>query len=206
MTKPREKAQTRHLAPCERCGGSSFSRNGTVRGSQRYRCLNCGFNFVAEPSGRWPGDAKLFNLFIGRLEGKSVSEIATDAKTTPQTVSRWLLDVWELKPWFVQAVAAQMVFEVVVASVDLKEALWGAVQTRLTILEGRGVDTTEECMILVGEEFSRRMKVQTYSQAEIVKTRAMIGSIISDLRNAQVMAQGEEDHGKSDTILQPGRA
>lgn len=34
---------------CKRCGSASFVKNGFVRGLQRYRCQECGFNFTATP-------------------------------------------------------------------------------------------------------------------------------------------------------------
>jgi len=35
------------LTKCKNCGCSMVSRNGNVRGKQRYKCKECGFNFVA---------------------------------------------------------------------------------------------------------------------------------------------------------------
>ncbi|MDR1653587.1 MAG: hypothetical protein LBS01_08095 [Prevotellaceae bacterium] len=30
---------------CKRCGSSRYSKSGYVRGTQRYRCKDCGYNF-----------------------------------------------------------------------------------------------------------------------------------------------------------------
>ena len=169
------------LGPCSRCGGSRFSKNGFIRGVQRYRCLNCGYNVAVEARHRWPGDAKLFNLFVGKLAGKSTSDIARDAKTTPQTVSRWIQDVWEGKEWFIDAAAAQMVFEVVAAGASLERALWGAVEARHLILDGRGVESIEPTMERVAAAFARMMKSTPYSEVEIAETRDHLAAIIAAL-------------------------
>ena len=34
------------LVKCKRCGSTHCVRNGKVRGKQRYKCKECGFNFV----------------------------------------------------------------------------------------------------------------------------------------------------------------
>src|SRR5215471_2992952 len=31
---------------CKRCGSDLFVKNGTVRSKQRYKCNDCGFNFI----------------------------------------------------------------------------------------------------------------------------------------------------------------
>ena len=30
---------------CKRCGSKQYVKNGKIRGSQRYKCLECGCNF-----------------------------------------------------------------------------------------------------------------------------------------------------------------
>ncbi len=34
---------------CKHCGKSNFVKNGFVRGKQRYRCKECGYNFTETP-------------------------------------------------------------------------------------------------------------------------------------------------------------
>ena len=31
---------------CKECGSADFSKNGKVRGKQRYKCKVCGYNFI----------------------------------------------------------------------------------------------------------------------------------------------------------------
>ena len=37
------------MAECKNCGGKTNKKNGVVRGKQRYKCCDCGYNFT-------PGD------------------------------------------------------------------------------------------------------------------------------------------------------
>lgn len=106
---------------CPKCFKRSTRRNGRVRGSQRYRCFDCNLNFVEEPKHRWPADAKLLNLLMYKVGGESMEKVAANAGATVQTISRWLQEAQETDHWFVDAVARQLLFDILVQPVDSEE-------------------------------------------------------------------------------------
>lgn len=104
------------MSECPRCSCDRIRKNGLVRGLQRYRCLLCGFNFVEDYKNRWPSDSKLLCLMEYRIDGISMSAIAKERRISVQTISRWMQDAQEPKQWFVEAIADQMIFTMMVES------------------------------------------------------------------------------------------
>ena len=47
---------------CKRCGGEEHTRNGFMRGKQRYRCRACGLNFTDTPPRGMPLQVQGFVL------------------------------------------------------------------------------------------------------------------------------------------------
>ena len=77
---------------CKQCEGKEFVKNGRVRGQQRYRCKNCGLNFVA-------GDKRLkedtaikraFAVILYSLGKSSYGFIAKLFGVTRPAVQKWL--------------------------------------------------------------------------------------------------------------------
>jgi transposase-like protein len=70
------------MITCKRCGKDDFVKNGFVRGMQRYRCRECGYNFTDSPPRGMPEGVKALAIllysvgrasyrFIGKLLGVS---------------------------------------------------------------------------------------------------------------------------------------
>jgi hypothetical protein len=51
-----------------------------------------------------------------RIDGISMSAIAKERRISVQTISRWMQDAQEPKQWFVEAIADQMIFTMMVES------------------------------------------------------------------------------------------
>ena len=61
---------------CRRCAGTTFVRNGTVRGHQRYRCKACGCIFTATPGRGKPAAMKALAVLLYGLGNASQGTIA----------------------------------------------------------------------------------------------------------------------------------
>ena len=74
---------------CLKCGESHFVKNGTVFGSQRYKCKVCGYQFTKlTPAGK-----SIFIKLISHalyLSGMSMRQIAPIVGVTGQSVARWM--------------------------------------------------------------------------------------------------------------------
>ena len=74
---------------CLKCGDSNFVKNGTVFGSQRYKCKACGYQFTKlTPAGK-PLFIKLISHAL-YLSGMSMRQIAPIIGVTGQSVARWM--------------------------------------------------------------------------------------------------------------------
>ena len=60
---------------CKKCGSERFSKNGVVRGHQRYRCKVCGYNFTDTPPRGYPLDQKVLAVML-YLSGLSMNRTA----------------------------------------------------------------------------------------------------------------------------------
>ena len=60
---------------CKRCGSGERTRNGFMRGKQRYRCKACGLNFTATPPRGLPLRVKL-TAVLPYVSGLSMNRTA----------------------------------------------------------------------------------------------------------------------------------
>ncbi|MBR6411878.1 MAG: hypothetical protein IKS41_01800 [Alphaproteobacteria bacterium] len=74
---------------CPKCHSQQIKKNGLVFGAQRYRCKDCGHQFIPDaPHGRDLTD-KATAMALCHL-GVSQNQTARILKTTPTSISRWL--------------------------------------------------------------------------------------------------------------------
>lgn len=70
---------------CQKCKSNQYVKNGYVRGKQRYRCNDCGYNFVASDD-RLKHDNKTKNLairmYLNNTGFRRISEILEVPLTT----------------------------------------------------------------------------------------------------------------------------
>ncbi|NKK58854.1 hypothetical protein GFM44_23440 [Rhizobium leguminosarum bv. viciae] len=69
-------------------------KDGMVRGTQRYKCLGCGRNFVDAPKNRSLPFQKYLELLMMAREGRHSGNFKS------ATVDRWILEAKEHRPWF----------------------------------------------------------------------------------------------------------
>jgi transposase len=77
---------------CKQCGKGHIVRNGRVRGKQRYRCKDCGYNFI-EGDARVKRDTAIkraFAVILYSLGKASYAFIARLFGVTPPAVQKWL--------------------------------------------------------------------------------------------------------------------
>ena len=79
---------------CVRCGKSSYVKNGVVRGLQRYRCTECGYNFTNTHGRGYPPALKIMALKLYR-EGLGLSSIGRILNVDGSTVYHWMRDAGE---------------------------------------------------------------------------------------------------------------
>lgn len=77
---------------CKHCNESAIVKNGIVRGKQRYKCKDCGCNFV-DGDGRTKPDAavrRAFAVILYALGKGSYGFIAKLFGVTPAAVLKWI--------------------------------------------------------------------------------------------------------------------
>lgn len=88
------------MLKCKKCGCKNIVKNGKVRGKQRYRCKECGYNFVE-------GDARTNEKIIAKKamcvllysQGKgSYNMLAKIYGTWPSLIYRWVKEAGERLP------------------------------------------------------------------------------------------------------------
>ena len=79
---------------CRKCRSELLTKNGIVRGRQRYRCRSCGFNFTQEHSNGWPSSSKLL-IVTSYCFGENISDLAEQSGATPVSVFRWIEEARE---------------------------------------------------------------------------------------------------------------
>ena len=75
---------------CKRCGATSFVKNGTVRGHQRYRCKACGCNFTATPERGKPAAMRALAVLLYAMGNASQGMIAKLLGVSHVAVYKWL--------------------------------------------------------------------------------------------------------------------
>ena len=74
---------------CKRCGGEEHTKNGFMRGKQRYRCKACGLNFTDTPPRGKPLALKVTAVLL-YVSGLSMNRTAKLLGVSTPTVQDWL--------------------------------------------------------------------------------------------------------------------
>ena len=77
---------------CKRCGGGEHTRNGRMRGKQRYRCRSCGPNFTDTPPRGKPFALKLATVLLYVMSGLSTNRTAKLVGVSTPTVQAWIIE------------------------------------------------------------------------------------------------------------------
>ncbi len=74
---------------CKRCGGGEHTKNGRMRGKQRYRCRACGLNFTDTPPRGKPLALKVTAVLL-YVSGLSMNRTAKLVGVSTPTVQAWI--------------------------------------------------------------------------------------------------------------------
>ena len=74
---------------CKRCGSAEQTRNGFMRGKQRYRCKACGLNFTDTPPPGKPLAMKVTAVLL-YVSGLSMNRTAKLLGVSTPTVQAWI--------------------------------------------------------------------------------------------------------------------
>ena len=74
---------------CKKCGGKEHSKNGFVKGHQRYKCKNCGYQFVPTLRKGFDEQTKLTACLL-YINGLSLRTIARLLNTSATSVLSWV--------------------------------------------------------------------------------------------------------------------
>ena len=74
---------------CPRCKREDAVKNGKARGSQRYKCKACGFQFTRQTTRGRPPWQRALAVFL-YCRGISISDIARMFSVSPSTVFKWI--------------------------------------------------------------------------------------------------------------------
>ena len=74
---------------CKRCGSREHTKNGLMRGKQRYRCKACGLNFTDTPPRGLPLRVKATAILL-YLSGLSMNRTAKLLGVSTPTVRSWV--------------------------------------------------------------------------------------------------------------------
>src|ERR687890_384628 len=74
---------------CKRCGGEEHTKNGFMRGKQRYRCRACGLNFTNTPPRGMPLAMKATAVLL-YLSGLSMNRTAKLLGVSAPSVMTWI--------------------------------------------------------------------------------------------------------------------
>ena len=76
---------------CKKCGSNHFVKSGYIRGSQRYRCNDCGCNFkLGDNRGKIRPEVKALGLLMYGSGKASLGMIARLFKVNRSTVLYWV--------------------------------------------------------------------------------------------------------------------
>jgi len=78
------------MIECKRCGKSNFTKNGFVRGMQRYRCKSCGCNFTCTPARGCPPVLKVLAILLYSMGSTSYRYIAYLLGVSHVSVYKWI--------------------------------------------------------------------------------------------------------------------
>ena len=74
---------------CKRCGSGEHTKNGFMRGKQRYRCRACGLNFTATPPRGKPLALKVTAVLL-YVSGLSMNRTAKLLGVSTPSVMAWI--------------------------------------------------------------------------------------------------------------------
>ena len=74
---------------CPRCKRKDAVKNGKARGSQRYKCKACGFQFTRQTTRGRPPWQRALAVFL-YCRGMSISDIARMFAVEPSTIFKWI--------------------------------------------------------------------------------------------------------------------
>ena len=74
---------------CPRCKQKDAVKNGKARGSQRYKCKACGFQFTRLTTRGRPPWQRALAVFL-YCRGISISDIARTFAVSPSTIFKWI--------------------------------------------------------------------------------------------------------------------
>ena len=74
---------------CPRCKRRDAVKNGKARGSQRYKCKACGFQFTRQTTRGRPPWQRALSVFL-YCRGVSISDIARMFSVAPSTIFKWI--------------------------------------------------------------------------------------------------------------------
>ena len=74
---------------CKKCGGKEHNKNGFVKGHQRYKCKNCGYQFVSTLQKCFDEQTKLIACLL-YISGLSLRTIARLLHTSATSVLSWV--------------------------------------------------------------------------------------------------------------------
>ena len=74
---------------CKKCGGKEHNKNGFVKGHQRYKCKNCGYQFVPTLQKGFDEQTKLIACLL-YISGLSLRTIARLLNTSATSVLSWV--------------------------------------------------------------------------------------------------------------------
>ena len=74
---------------CPRCKREDAVKNGKARGSQRYKCKACGFQFTRLTTRGRPPWQRALAVFL-YCRGVSISDIARMFSVSPSTIFKWI--------------------------------------------------------------------------------------------------------------------
>jgi len=74
---------------CLRCGSHRIVKNGKIGEAQKFKCNECGYQFLTEKSNYKELDLKLLAILL-YLKGFSVSFIAKILKVSSPAVLKWI--------------------------------------------------------------------------------------------------------------------
>ena len=74
---------------CKKCGGKEHNKNGFVKGHQRYKCKNCGYQFVSTLQKCFYEQTKLIACLL-YISGLSLRTIARLLHTSATSVLSWV--------------------------------------------------------------------------------------------------------------------
>jgi len=88
----RDKTPVSPAIACKRCGGERVSKNGVVRGYQRYLCKACGYNFTLTPRHGHPLEDKVLAAML-YLSGLSMRRTAKLLGVSAPTIQDWIKQI-----------------------------------------------------------------------------------------------------------------